>query len=135
MRKTMKRYLPVLVLLISLGTTLCLAQTEQPVIKDDFKPSTLNQPGQEYPRVNSQGHARFRISAPQAQSVTLSLGLGGRGGPGGGRGGFGGDPKANADALKQAGINSIFYVSPDTAQEFQSWRRSLGELAPLLFKD
>ena len=26
---------------------------------------------------------------------------------------FGGDPKANADALKQAGINSVFYVSPE----------------------
>ena len=48
---------------------------------------------------------------------------------------FGGDPKANADALKQAGINSVFYVSPDTAHEFLSWRRSLHELAPLLFKD
>ncbi len=47
----------------------------------------------------------------------------------------GGDPKANADALKQAGINSVFYVSPDTAHEFQSWRRSLREFAPLLFKD
>jgi len=54
---------------------------------------------------------------------------------GGGRGGFGGDPKANADALKQAGINSVFYVSPDTAHEFQSWRRSLHEFAPLLFQD
>ena len=59
--------------------------------------------------------------------------LGGK--QGGGRGGFGGDPKANADALKQAGLNSVFYVSPDTAHEFQSWRRSLRELAPLLFKD
>jgi enterochelin esterase-like enzyme len=53
----------------------------------------------------------------------------------GGRHGFGGDPKANADALKQAGINSVFYVSPDTAHEFQSWRRSLYQFAPLLFKD
>lgn len=48
---------------------------------------------------------------------------------------FGGDPKANADALKQAGINSVFYVSRNTAHEFLSWRRSLRELAPLLFKD
>jgi enterochelin esterase-like enzyme len=79
-RKTMKRFLPVLVLLISLGAALCLAQTDQPAIKDDFKPSTLNQPGQEYPQVNSQGYARFRIVAPQAQSVSVSLGLGGRGG-------------------------------------------------------
>jgi len=54
---------------------------------------------------------------------------------GGGRRGFGGDPKANAEALKQAGINSVFYVSPDTAHEWQSWRRSLRQLAPLLFRD
>jgi GH35 family endo-1,4-beta-xylanase/enterochelin esterase-like enzyme len=54
---------------------------------------------------------------------------------GGGRRGFGGDPKANADALKQAGINNVFYVSPDTAHEFQSWRHSLHEFAPLLFQD
>ena len=52
---------------------------------------------------------------------------------GGGRGPFGGDPKVNADALKQAGINSVFYVSPNTAHEFLSWRRSLYQLAPLLF--
>jgi enterochelin esterase-like enzyme len=54
---------------------------------------------------------------------------------GGGRGGFGGDPKANAEELKQAGINSTFYVSPNTAHEWQSWRRSLHEFAPLLFHD
>ena len=53
----------------------------------------------------------------------------------GGRSRRGGDPKANADALKQVGINSVFYVSPDTAHEFLSWRRSLHELAPLLFQD
>jgi enterochelin esterase-like enzyme len=53
----------------------------------------------------------------------------------GGRGPFGGDPRANADALKQAGINSVFYVSPNTAHEWQSWRRSLREFAPLLFND
>jgi enterochelin esterase-like enzyme len=51
------------------------------------------------------------------------------------RGGFGGDPKANAAALKQAGINSVFYVSPNTAHEWQSWRRSLHEFAPLLFTE
>jgi enterochelin esterase-like enzyme len=52
------------------------------------------------------------------------------------RAGFGGgDPKVNAEALKQAGLNSVFYVSPETAHEFLSWRRSLREFAPLLFKD
>ncbi len=53
----------------------------------------------------------------------------------GGRGGFGGDPKANAEALKEAGINSHYYVSPLTAHEWQSWRRSLYQFAPLLFQD
>lgn len=48
--------------------------------KEDFKPSELNQPGQEYPQVNSEGYARFRIVAPDAKSVIVSLGLGGRGG-------------------------------------------------------
>jgi len=56
-----------------------MAQTNSPVV-EDFKPSTLNQPGQEYPQVNSQRYARFRITAPQAQGVRVSLGLGGRGG-------------------------------------------------------
>lgn len=54
---------------------------------------------------------------------------------GGGRGGFGGDPKANVEALKAAGLNAHFYVSPLTAHEWQSWRRSLHEFAPLLFTD
>jgi enterochelin esterase family protein len=57
----------------------------------------------------------------------------GRGGRGGGL--FGGDPQANADALKAAGVNSHFYVSPLTAHEWQSWRRSLYQFAPLLFQD
>jgi len=58
----------------------CFAQTNQPAIKEDFKPSSVNQPGQEYPKVNSQGYARFRVVAPQAQSIVVSLGLGGKGG-------------------------------------------------------
>jgi len=69
-----------LMLAAVLTAGICLAQTDPPTIKEDFKPSTLNQPGQEYPQVNSQGYARFRIVAPQAQSVSVSLGLGGRGG-------------------------------------------------------
>ena len=42
--------------------------------------------------------------------------------------------KPNVDALQQAGVKSVFYVSPDTAHEWQSWRRSLYEFAPLLFQ-
>jgi predicted alpha/beta superfamily hydrolase len=66
---------------VALTGGICFAQTSQPTIKEDFKPSTLNQPGQEYPQVNSQGYARFKVVAPQAQNVVVSLGLGGsRGG-------------------------------------------------------
>ena len=39
-----------------------------------------------------------------------------------------------ATALKEAGFNAVSYVSEGTAHEFQTWRRSLRELAPLLFK-
>ncbi|WP_233219260.1 alpha/beta hydrolase [Adhaeribacter arboris] len=60
-------------------SSLALAQ-DQAAVKDDFKPSAFNQPFQEYPQVNSQGYVRFRIVAPQADSVRVTLGLGGRGG-------------------------------------------------------
>jgi enterochelin esterase-like enzyme len=46
----------------------------------------------------------------------------------------GGDPKASVEALKTAGINAHYYVSPKTGHEWQSWRRSLREFAPLLFQ-
>jgi enterochelin esterase family protein len=43
--------------------------------------------------------------------------------------------RANHEQLKAAGINSVFYISPDTAHEWQTWRRSLYQFAPLLFKN
>lgn len=73
-----KPFAMVMVVLAS-GIT-CSAQTAAPAIIEDFKPSTFNQPGQLYPMVNSQGYARFKIIAPSADSVKVSLGLGGRGG-------------------------------------------------------
>ena len=48
---------------------------------------------------------------------------------------FGGDPKADSDALKNAGMNTRYYVSPLTAHEWQSWRRSLHEFAQMLFRN
>ena len=50
-----------------------MAQTNQAAV-EDFKPSTLNQANQQYPQVNSERRARFRIMAPQAQSVTVNIG-------------------------------------------------------------
>ncbi|MGZ3881103.1 MAG: alpha/beta hydrolase-fold protein, partial [Flavisolibacter sp.] len=58
---------------------LSYAQTQTAPL-EDFKPSSFNQPFQAYPQVNSQGYARFRILAPNADSVRVSLGLGGQGG-------------------------------------------------------
>ncbi|MBK5273323.1 MAG: hypothetical protein JJE22_20150 [Bacteroidia bacterium] len=43
--------------------------------------------------------------------------------------------KDAAEALKKAGINAVSYVSPLTAHEWQSWRRSLRDFAQLLFKN
>jgi len=56
------------------------ASLDNRVPKEDFVSNFWNQPGQEWPKVNSEGYARFRIEAPDAKSVIVSLGLGGRGG-------------------------------------------------------
>jgi enterochelin esterase family protein len=48
---------------------------------------------------------------------------------------FGGDPKVNTNELKELGMNTHFYVSPNTAHEWQSWRRGFHEFAQLIFKD
>ena len=37
-------------------------------------------------------------------------------------------------ALDQAGIKNVFYQSPGTAHEWQTWRRDLHEFVPLLFR-
>lgn len=43
--------------------------------------------------------------------------------------------KTNVEALKQAGINSVYYESPDTAHEWLTWRRSFYQFAPLVFRN
>jgi hypothetical protein len=45
------------------------AQTAPAV--EDFKPASSNQGGKDYPQVNSERRARFRIVAPGAQSVKV----------------------------------------------------------------
>jgi enterochelin esterase-like enzyme len=39
------------------------------------------------------------------------------------------------EALDRAGIKSVFYSSPGTDHEWQTWRRCLHEFAPRLFRD
>ena len=43
--------------------------------------------------------------------------------------------KNAVDTLKAAGYNAHSYISENTAHEFLTWRRSLHELAPLLFQN
>jgi alpha-N-arabinofuranosidase len=66
----MKNVTLVFALLIGLRA---MAQTNQPAI-EDFKPSSLNQPGKQYPQVNSERRVRARLLAAQAQSVMLDIG-------------------------------------------------------------
>jgi S-formylglutathione hydrolase FrmB len=40
----------------------------------------------------------------------------------------------SVESLKAAGFNAHGYISEGTAHEFLTWRRSLKEMAPLLFK-
>ncbi len=77
----MKKYLIGFVLSTDFIWSLCLAQTTQPAIIEDFKPSTLNQPGTGVPSGQLTGLCTIPYSGTQAQSVVVSLGLGGtRGG-------------------------------------------------------
>ncbi len=48
------------------------AQTS--IVKEDFKPSEVNQPGKLFPQVNSEGRVRVQISAPEAKKVQLDIG-------------------------------------------------------------
>jgi enterochelin esterase-like enzyme len=69
----MRRFVINFVLLFALLTAFCFAQTEQPKIKEDFKPASTNQPGKEYPQVNSERRVRAQISAPEAHKVLLDI--------------------------------------------------------------
>ena len=54
-----------------------IAESDNAEVKEDFVPSVTCQPGQSYPRVNSQGYVRFRVEAPEAKYVIASAGWGG----------------------------------------------------------
>lgn len=43
-------------------------------------------------------------------------------------------PKETVGTLNKLGLNTYYYESPLTAHEWQTWRRSLYEFAPLLFR-
>ncbi len=70
----MKKYSVILILLLMSIGSICIAQTDKATVVEDFKPSSVNQPGKEYPQVNSEGRVRVRIEAPDANKVQLDIG-------------------------------------------------------------
>ncbi|MEO6720313.1 MAG: alpha/beta hydrolase-fold protein, partial [Ferruginibacter sp.] len=50
------------------------AQSNQASAVEDFKPSSTNQPGKQFPQVNSERRVRASIAAPQANKVQLDIG-------------------------------------------------------------
>jgi enterochelin esterase-like enzyme len=66
--------LVIIILIALLVGGYCFAQTDRPAEEKDFKPASSNQPGRQYPQVNSEGRVRARIVAPEAQSVLLDIG-------------------------------------------------------------
>ncbi len=67
-----QKLLSVLLIVFSIGVT-CFAQSKQTVVVEDFKPASTNQPGKEFPQVNSEGRVRASISAPEAHKVQLDI--------------------------------------------------------------
>lgn len=55
-----------------LAVQFCVAQS--PAGTEGFVPSSVNQPGKQYPQVNSEGRVRVSISAPQALKVQFDIG-------------------------------------------------------------
>ena len=63
----MKPNLPAFLLTAMLAASLHAADEQLPA--DDWKPASSNQPGKEYPKVNSERRVKFRIVAPEAKTV------------------------------------------------------------------
>ncbi len=63
-----------IILAFVLTTGICFGQSANTKIIEDFKPSSTNQPGKEFPQVNSEGRVCVSIAAPQAQKVQLEIG-------------------------------------------------------------
>jgi enterochelin esterase family protein len=53
---------------------ICVAQSASSDVVEDFKPSSVNQLGKQFPQVNSQRRVRASILAPEANRVQLDLG-------------------------------------------------------------
>nr|WP_315256912.1 alpha/beta hydrolase-fold protein [uncultured Flavobacterium sp.] len=69
----MKRYIIAVILISNLHCYSSWGQDVKGII-EDFKPSSVNQPGKQFPQVNSQGRVRASILALNASKVQLDIG-------------------------------------------------------------
>ena len=69
----MKQILNVFIIISSICCQYISGQEIQSVT-EDFKPSSVNQPGKQFPQVNSQRRVRASIAAPNATKVQLDIG-------------------------------------------------------------
>ncbi len=68
----MKPFLSVIMLVLLTG--MVFGQESKTNVVEDFEPAASNQPGQQYPMVNSEGRVRAQISATEAKLVQLDIG-------------------------------------------------------------
>lgn len=69
----MKRYIIAVILIFNLHCYSSWGQDVKGII-EDFKPSSVNQPGKQFPQVNSQGRVRASILSLNASKVQLDIG-------------------------------------------------------------
>lgn len=70
----MKNLKIILTVILFFSCTWSYSQDSKADIIEDFQPSIVNQPGKEYPQVNSERRIRVRIEAPGANLIQLDLG-------------------------------------------------------------
>jgi len=70
----MKMKQPLFALAAILAGTPIFAQTDAKPPADDWKTISFVAPGQKFPQLNSENRAKFRIEAPNAKEVAVSLG-------------------------------------------------------------
>ena len=62
-----------LAILLTVGINFAQTNKVDSAAVEDFKPASTNQPGKQYPQVNSEGRVRASISAPEAHKVQLDI--------------------------------------------------------------
>jgi enterochelin esterase-like enzyme len=68
----MKKAVPLMMILLFTAVHLCRGQ--ESTYPADSRPAPTNAPGIDFPRIDSQGRATFRVEAPTAQKVQVDLG-------------------------------------------------------------